>query len=80
MILQIAFTRSLSNQLVTKGIRVNAVAPGPIWTPLIPATFPKVRACTLRLGFPQLTLVACFTLLCCSTLWQRLPAADSQAH
>jgi len=35
----VAFTRSLSQQLIERGIRVNAVAPGPIWTPLIPATF-----------------------------------------
>ena len=35
----VAFTRALSQQLVGDGIRVNAVAPGPIWTPLIPATF-----------------------------------------
>lgn len=35
-----AFTRSLSQAVVEKGIRVNAVAPGPIWTPLIAATFP----------------------------------------
>lgn len=34
-----AFTRSLSMSLVKKGIRVNGVAPGPIWTPLIPSTF-----------------------------------------
>jgi len=34
-----SFTRSLSQSLATKGIRVNGVAPGPIWTPLIPATF-----------------------------------------
>lgn len=34
-----AFTYSLSGNLVEKGIRVNAVAPGPIWTPLIPSTF-----------------------------------------
>ncbi len=34
----VAFTRGLSNQQVEHGIRVNAVCPGPIWTPLIPAT------------------------------------------
>ncbi|OLN94340.1 putative oxidoreductase C4H3.08 [Colletotrichum chlorophyti] len=34
----VSFTRGLSNQFVDKGIRVNAVAPGPVWTPLIPAT------------------------------------------
>ena len=34
-----SFTRALSNDLTARGIRVNAVAPGPIWTPLIPATF-----------------------------------------
>ena len=36
----VAFTRALSNELMVRGIRVNAVAPGPVWTPLIPATFP----------------------------------------
>jgi NAD(P)-dependent dehydrogenase (short-subunit alcohol dehydrogenase family) len=35
----VAFTRSLSQALADKGIRVNGVAPGPIWTPLIPSTF-----------------------------------------
>jgi len=35
-----AFTRSLSQALADKAIRVNGVAPGPIWTPLIPSTFP----------------------------------------
>ena len=36
----VGFTRSLSLQLIEQGIHVNAVAPGPIWTPLIPSTFP----------------------------------------
>ena len=36
----VAFTRSLSINLADRRIRVNAVAPGPIWTPLIPSTFP----------------------------------------
>ena len=39
----VAFTRSLSQQLLDKEIRVNGVAPGPIWTPLIPASFPKEK-------------------------------------
>ncbi|KAJ9157201.1 General stress protein [Pleurostoma richardsiae] len=34
----ISFTRGLSNQYVSKGLRVNAIAPGPVWTPLIPST------------------------------------------
>ncbi|HEV7348644.1 SDR family oxidoreductase [Telluribacter sp.] len=39
----VAFTRSLSKSLAEKGIRINAVAPGPIWTPLIPATFDEEK-------------------------------------
>lgn len=38
-----SFTRSLSGNLIDQGIRVNAVAPGPIWTPLIPSTFDEEK-------------------------------------
>jgi len=40
----VAFTRSLASNLVRKGIRVNGVAPGPVWTPLIPSTMPAKKA------------------------------------
>ncbi|MEV0129368.1 SDR family oxidoreductase [Dactylosporangium sp. NPDC050688] len=39
----VAFTKALGAGLAAKGIRVNAVAPGPIWTPLIPATMPEEK-------------------------------------
>jgi len=39
----VAFTKALAEDLAEKGIRVNAVAPGPIWTPLIPATMPEEK-------------------------------------
>jgi NAD(P)-dependent dehydrogenase (short-subunit alcohol dehydrogenase family) len=36
----LTFTKGLSEEAIEKGVRVNAVAPGPVWTPLIPASFP----------------------------------------
>ncbi len=48
----VAFTRSLSQQLVEDGIRVNAVAPGPIWTPLIPSTFPAEEVASFGADTP----------------------------
>jgi NAD(P)-dependent dehydrogenase (short-subunit alcohol dehydrogenase family) len=48
----VAFTRSLSQALANKKIRVNAVAPGPIWTPLIPSTFPAKEVATFGSDTP----------------------------
>ncbi|MCV4939237.1 SDR family oxidoreductase, partial [Escherichia coli] len=49
----VAFTRSLSKQLVKRGIRVNAVAPGPVWTPLIPSTFDAQHVETFGSNVPM---------------------------
>jgi NAD(P)-dependent dehydrogenase (short-subunit alcohol dehydrogenase family) len=47
-----SFTRSLSQALADQGIRVNGVAPGPIWTPLIPSTFPAKKVETFGSEVP----------------------------
>jgi NAD(P)-dependent dehydrogenase (short-subunit alcohol dehydrogenase family) len=49
----LTFTRSLSQNLVSKGIRVNAVAPGPIWTPLIVASFKGEKVATFGSDVPM---------------------------
>lgn len=49
----VTFTRSLSGNLVDKGIRVNAVAPGPIWTPLIVSSFEKKKVSTFGSDAPM---------------------------
>jgi NAD(P)-dependent dehydrogenase (short-subunit alcohol dehydrogenase family) len=65
----VAFTRSLSKSLVKKKIRVNAVAPGPIWTPLIPASFSEDKVAEFgksvpmeRLGQPD-EVAPCYVFL-----------------
>jgi NAD(P)-dependent dehydrogenase (short-subunit alcohol dehydrogenase family) len=49
----VGFTRSLASNLVKRGIRVNAVAPGYTWTPLIPAGFPPEEVATFGLSSPS---------------------------
>lgn len=65
----VAFTRSLSQSLIEKGIRVNGVAPGPIWTPLIPSTFPPDKVASFgqqvpmkRAGQPE-EIAPCYVFL-----------------
>ena len=65
----VALTRSLALSFAEKGIRVNGVAPGPIWTPLIPASFDQEKLETFgestpmkRAGQPN-EVAGCFTFL-----------------
>ncbi|MEV4393767.1 SDR family oxidoreductase [Nonomuraea sp. NPDC049607] len=48
-----AFTYSMAQNLVERGIRINAVAPGPVWTPLIPATMPEEKVETFGAQVPM---------------------------
>lgn len=49
----VAFTRSMALSLMAQGIRVNCVAPGPVWTPLIPATFSSYDVSTFGSDYPM---------------------------
>jgi NAD(P)-dependent dehydrogenase (short-subunit alcohol dehydrogenase family) len=67
----VAFTRSLAGALVDKGIRVNGVAPGPVWTPLIPASFEPKKVSEFGSDVPMgragepVEIAPCFLFLAC---------------
>ncbi|QJB34207.1 SDR family oxidoreductase [Chitinophaga oryzae] len=67
----VSFVRSLSASLTEKGIRVNGVAPGPIWTPLIPATFTPEEVSKFGSDVPQkragqpVEVAHCYVFLAC---------------
>ncbi|MBB3127767.1 NAD(P)-dependent dehydrogenase (short-subunit alcohol dehydrogenase family) [Paenibacillus rhizosphaerae] len=48
----VSFSRALARNLASQSIRVNTVAPGPVWTPLIPATMPPEMVATFGRGVP----------------------------
>jgi NAD(P)-dependent dehydrogenase (short-subunit alcohol dehydrogenase family) len=48
----VSYTRSMALALMERRIRVNGIAPGPVWTPLIPATFPAERVAEFGEQFP----------------------------
>jgi NAD(P)-dependent dehydrogenase (short-subunit alcohol dehydrogenase family) len=65
----LSFTRALAEKLAERNIRVNGVAPGPIWTPLIPSTFPEEKVAKFgesqplgRVGQPD-EVAPCFVFL-----------------
>ena len=68
----VTFTRSLAKALAEKNIRVNGVAPGPIWTPLIPSTFPADQVEEFGSDVPMkragdpMEVAPCFVFLACS--------------
>lgn len=68
----VAFTRGLALQLIERGIRVNGVAPGPIWTPLIPSSFSEEESAQFgsevpmkRAGQP-IEVAPCYVFLACN--------------
>jgi NAD(P)-dependent dehydrogenase (short-subunit alcohol dehydrogenase family) len=68
----VAFTRSLAQKLAEQGIRVNGVAPGPIWTPLIPSTFPEDKVKSFGANTPMKRpgqpneVAPCYLFLACA--------------
>ena len=68
----VSFTRSLALQLAEQNIRVNGVAPGPVWTPLVQSTFPNGKPENIGAGTPMrragtaAEIAPCYLFLACA--------------
>ncbi|XP_024376055.1 glucose and ribitol dehydrogenase isoform X1 [Physcomitrium patens] len=76
----LAFTRGLALQLVKRGIRVNGVAPGPIWTPFIPASFPAEQTEGAKWGTSTVPMARAGQPFECGTAYVFLASEDSSYY
>ena len=75
----VSFTKALAPIALKQGVRVNAVAPGPVWTPLIPSTMPEEKVKRFGSDTPFARAAQPVESRPCSYSWRRTKAASSAA-